>query len=178
MGYQSGWSWEQHSVCGDDPVVQQSSHAAVYMLLLSLCFPHIYAFILTTSTVTILCTCPIMHDKLIHLLLFALQWESHRSHAHHWPVRRLQWRNLFFLPEHMANSSACAKTRYLSCSLFERLSWPLLWRTQSSAPVQLPQLIVRHESGCLAIWTIGKVSVHSYLVLVQHVEIARGLACR
>ena len=31
---------------------------------------HIYAFISTTSTVTILCTCPIMHDKLIHLLLF------------------------------------------------------------------------------------------------------------
>ena len=33
---------------------------------------HIYAFISTTSKVTILCTCPIMHDKLIHLQLFAL----------------------------------------------------------------------------------------------------------
>ena len=33
---------------------------------------HIYAFNSTTSTVTILCTCPTMHDKLIHFLLFAL----------------------------------------------------------------------------------------------------------
>ena len=33
---------------------------------------YIYAFISTTSTVTILCTCPIMHDKVIHSLLFAL----------------------------------------------------------------------------------------------------------
>ena len=33
---------------------------------------HIYAFSSTTSTVTILRTCPIMHVKLIHLLLFAL----------------------------------------------------------------------------------------------------------
>ena len=34
-------------------------------------FP-IYTFISTTSTVTILCTCPIMHDKVIQSLLFAL----------------------------------------------------------------------------------------------------------
>ena len=25
--------WIQHSVCGDDPSIQQSSHAAVYMLV-------------------------------------------------------------------------------------------------------------------------------------------------
>ena len=23
-----------------------------------------------------------------------IQWESFRAHAHHWPVRRLQWRNI------------------------------------------------------------------------------------
>ena len=44
--------------------------------------------------------------------------------------------------------------------------------------VQLPKLIVPHESGCLAIWTLWQVSVHSYLLLIQHVEFARGLACR
>ena len=33
MDCQSGRSWEQHSVCGDDPSTQQSSHAAVYTLL-------------------------------------------------------------------------------------------------------------------------------------------------
>ena len=33
MDCQSGRSWEQYSVCGDDPSIQQSSHAAVYMLL-------------------------------------------------------------------------------------------------------------------------------------------------
>ena len=29
----SGRSWEQDSVCGDDPSIQQNSHAAVYTLL-------------------------------------------------------------------------------------------------------------------------------------------------
>ena len=49
---------------------------------------------------------------------------------------------------------------------------------QSSGPVQLPRLIVRHESGCLAISTLWQVSVHLYLILVQHVKITRGLARR
>ena len=53
---------------GDDPSVQQSMscnslHVTTFPLL-STC---IYAFISTTSTVTILCTCPIMHDKVIYL---------------------------------------------------------------------------------------------------------------
>ena len=33
MDCQSGRSWDQHSVSGDDPSIQQSSNAAVYMLL-------------------------------------------------------------------------------------------------------------------------------------------------
>ena len=73
MDCQGGWSWEQHSVCGD----RWPKCTAEHVMQQSTCyyFPfafHNYAFISTTSTVTILCTCPIMHDKVIHLLLFAL----------------------------------------------------------------------------------------------------------
>ena len=41
---QSGRSWKQHSVCGDDPSTQQSSHAAVYTLL------HNFTFTLLFTT--------------------------------------------------------------------------------------------------------------------------------
>ena len=50
------------------------------------------------------------------------------------------------------------------------------WRTQSLAPVQLPQLIIHRESGFLAIWAQSKESVHSYLILARQFELARGLA--
>ena len=33
LGLSRGRSWDQPSVCGDDPCLQQSSHAAVYTLL-------------------------------------------------------------------------------------------------------------------------------------------------
>ena len=93
MDCPNGRSWKQHGVCGHDPSIQQSSHTAVSVTLyythnfpdFHLAF-YTYAFISTTSTVTILCTCSIMHDKLITYCCSALltaykaycliQWES------------------------------------------------------------------------------------------------------
>ena len=89
MDCQSGRSWEQHSVCGDDPSIQQSSHAAVYTLLHNFTFTllstQVHAFISTTSTVTILCTCPIMHDKLNTYCCLHLFTESENPLAHAHP---------------------------------------------------------------------------------------------
>ena len=72
-GLSSGRNWEQHSVCGDDPSIQQCSHAAVYTLL------HNFTFTLLstvtqafTGTVTMQCTCHIMHDQAYHLVLLLL----------------------------------------------------------------------------------------------------------
>ena len=87
---------------------------------------HIYAFISTTSTVTILCVCPIIHDKVIHLLLFALL----KHNTVRIPLWRMRITDRFEGYSDVTYSSwqctsriqsACAKTRCLSCSLFERL---------------------------------------------------------
>ena len=62
-----GLSVVLYSVCGDDPSIQQSSHATVYTSLQC----HTFTFTLF-STLTILFACPIMHDKLITYCCSAL----------------------------------------------------------------------------------------------------------
>ena len=98
-------SWEQHSVCGDDlsrTVMQQSTRYYFHFAFLHQClhFNHLYS------------NYPIYMSyyawQASHLLFLALQWAL-GAHAHHWPVPRLQWRNIFFLPMHMANLISLCK---------------------------------------------------------------------
>ena len=105
-------------------VMQQSTHYRYYIILLSHCFLCLYSF---------LCTCPIMHDKLITYCCSALLYTYKAlSDVVRIPTRmRITGRckgynDVFvFCQCTWRIYSACGKTGYLPCSLFGRLSHPL-----------------------------------------------------
>ena len=81
----------------------------------------------------------IYHDMTVFLGSIA-GVENLHAHAHYYQVQRL-------LPA-SAHGQFNQSVQKLVAFLVVR------WRTQSSGPVQLPKLIVRQESGCLAIWML------------------------